>query len=351
MWASERSPVNPIPIGILGATGMVGQRMVSLLAGHPWFQIAYVAASQRSAGRTYAEATRWLLPGEPPPEVARMPVRACDPDQLPGGVRIVLSALDRAVAGPVEEIFRDLGCAVITNAGNHRMDPDVPLIIPEVNAHHLSLVDERSSKGFIVANPNCCAIPLAMALAPLHRRWPVEAVLCATWQAASGAGYPGEASWDLLDTVHPHAGDEEDKLTQEPQKILGFPGVPLSFPVSARCVRVPVSDGHLIGLSARLRGNPDPDDVAEALRTWEGWGPPLPSCPRPPLRVLAGRDRPNTRQDRDTGRGMVVSIGRVERCPILGVKLYALGHNTIRGAAGAAIANAELIVATDRVPG
>lgn len=333
----------PIPVGVLGATGMVGQRMLSLLARHPQLRVAAVAASHRSAGRPYAEAARWLLPDEPAADIAASEVLPCEPDAMPPGVRVVLSALDSGVARAVEGAFRDAGFAVITNASPHRQDADVPLIIPEVNPDHTSLLEGRSGAGFIVANPNCCAIPLTMALAPLHRRWGVEAVTCATWQAVSGAGYPGEASYDILGAVHPHAGDEEDKLDLEPQKILGLPGVPASFRVSARCVRVPVLDGHLIGAQIRLRGDPSPEEVAAALTDWQGEGPELPSCPRPPLRVHARRDRPNPRLDADAGGGMTVTVGRIERCPVMGIKLYALAHNAIRGAAGAAIANAELL--------
>lgn len=331
-----------IPVGVLGATGMVGQRMVSMLERHPSFEVVAVAASSRSAGRSYADATRWLLPQDVPCAVAGLEVLPCEPAAM-AGVRVVLSALDSSVARAVEGSFRDAGCAVITNASPHRQDPDVPLIIPEVNPHHLSLLDGRAGPGFIVANPNCCAIPLAMALAPLHRRWGVEAVLASTWQAVSGAGYPGEPAYDILGGVHPHAGDEEDKLEVEPQKILGAAGVPAPFPLSARCVRVPVADGHLIGLQVRLAHDPAPDEVLDALRSWTGEGPELPSCPRPPLRVLERRDRPNPRLDADLHGGMGVTVGRVERCKVMGIKLYSLAHNVVRGAAGAAIANAELL--------
>lgn len=338
-----------IPVGVLGATGMVGQRMVALLERHPQLELVWLGASARSAGRPYAEATRWVLADELPARVAAMPVEACEPERVPPGLRLLLSALDSGAAGELEPRFRDAGFAVVTNASNHRMDPGVPLVIPEVNPDHLALLDHRPGPGFIVANPNCCAVPLAMALAPLHRRWPVRALTCATWQAVSGAGYPGEPSFDILGTVHPHAGDEEAKLDQEPQKILGLPGEPAPFRVSARCVRVPVLDGHLIGMNVRLEGDPSPEQALDALRAWSGEGPPLPSCPRPPLRVLERRDRPSPRHDAEAGGGMTVSVGRVERCPVMGLKLYALAHNTIRGAAGAAIANAELLLATGRL--
>lgn len=342
--------MQPIPVGILGATGAVGQRMVALLARHPWFQVAFVGASQRSVGQPYGAATRWILADDPPDDVARLPVHPCDPACVPGGVRILFSALDSGVAGPLEHTFRDAGYGVVTNASSHRMDPTVPLVIPEINPGHLALLDGRKGAGFLLANPNCCAIPLAMALAPLHRTWGVAALTCATWQAASGAGYPGEPALDLLGSVHPHAGDEEVKLDCEPQKILGDLDTPADFRVSARCVRVPTVDGHLIGINVRLRGDPSPEAVTEALRGWTGDGPELPSCPRPPLRVVERRDRPSIRADVDAGGGMVVTVGRIEACPVMGIKLYALGHNTIRGAAGAAIANAELLVATGRVP-
>lgn len=343
--------MQPVPVGILGATGMVGQRMIAQLARHPFLRVAWVGASERSAGRPYGEAARWVLPGEPPAEVARMTVGGCEPEQIPGDLSLLLSALDGAAARPLEPRLAEAGFAVVTNASPHRQDPRVPLVIPEVNPDHLSILDTRPGRGFILANPNCCAIPVAMALAPLHRRWPVQAMTVATWQAISGAGYPGEPAYDILGTVHPHAGDEEEKLDQEPQKLLGLPDRPAPFRVSARCVRVPVADGHLVGIHVRLQGDPSPEESLEALQSWQGEGPELPSCPRPPLRVTTRRDRPNTRQDVDEGGGMVVTVGRVERCPVMGLKLYALGHNALRGAAGAAIANAELLLATGRVDG
>lgn len=341
--------MKPVPVGVLGATGMVGQRMIALLARHPTLRVAWVGASERSAGRPYGEVVRWVLPGDPPEDVARMTVETCDPARVPGDLAVLLSALDGAAARPLEPTLAEAGFAVVTNASAHRMDPRVPLVIPEVNPDHLSILDGRAGRGFILANPNCCAIPVAMALAPLHRRWPVLAMTVATWQAVSGAGYPGEPSYDIVGTVHPHAGDEEEKLDQEPQKLLGLPDRPAPFRVSARCVRVPVADGHLIGMNVRLQGDPSPEEALEALRSWRGEGPELPSCPRPPLRVTTRRDRPSTRHDVDDGDGMIVTVGRVERCPVMGLKLYALGHNAVRGAAGAAIANAELLLASGRV--
>ena len=206
-----------IPIGILGATGMVGQRMIQLLQNHPVFELAALAASERSAGRPYGQATRWRLPGNIPENVAAMPVLNSAPDAMPEHVRLVLSALDSSVAKEIEADFREARFAVVSNASAWRMDPDVPLIIPEVNADALTLIDKQGP-GFIVANPNCCAIPLAMALAPLHSRWGVQAVTVSTWQAVSGAGYPGESAWDMVGSVHPHAGNEEEKLAEEPVK-------------------------------------------------------------------------------------------------------------------------------------
>ncbi len=341
--------MNPTPVAILGATGMVGQRMVALLNAHPGFQIAAVAASERSAGKPYAEATNWVLEGDCPPEVAKMIVRSCGPDAMPGGVRIALSAMDASPAGPIEAAFRDAGWAVVTNASAHRGESNVPLIVPEVNPDHLSLLD-RQGPGCIVANPNCCAIPLSLSLAPLHERWGVKAVCVSTWQAVSGAGYPGESAWDMVGSVHPHAGAEEVKLGIEPLKILGRPDAPAEFPISARCVRVPVADGHLLSVQVRLDGDPTAAEVSTVMTQWQGHGPELHMCPRPPLRITHRRDRPSSRHDIGIGGGMTVSIGRIEDCAVMGVKYFALGHNTIRGAAGAAIANAELLLKSGRVP-
>jgi len=336
-----------VSIAILGATGMVGQTMVQLLSAHPWFDVVFVGASQRSMGRRYDEATRWRLSGEIPPQVGELPVLPCDPTKLPGGVRVVLSALDSKVAGPIERAFADAGYMVVTNASAWRMHPDVPLVIPEVNPDHLELL--QRTQGGILANPNCCAIPLAMALAPLHRKWTVESVTVATWQAVSGAGYPGESAWDMVGNVHPHAGDEETRLAQEPLKILGSSSKPAEISVSARCVRVPVADGHLLGVHVRLKDNPSPSDVAQAMSAWMGQSPQLPSCPAQPLRISPHRDRPSPRFDASADGGMAVTIGRIEACPVMGVKFFAMASNTIRGAAGAAIANAELLLYKDLI--
>jgi aspartate-semialdehyde dehydrogenase len=340
-----------VPVAILGATGMVGQRLVERLAGHPLFALAAVAASGRSAGRPYGEAAVWRLDGEVPPSVAAMPVCEATPEALPPGVRVVLSALDGAVAGPIERACIDAGLAVVTNASALRMDPAVPLVIPEVNPDHLALIDARpAGAGFAVANPNCCVIPLAMALAPLHARFGVEAVLTSTYQAVSGAGYPGESAWDMVGNVHPHTGSEEEKIAEETPRILGTIAAPAPFPVSARAVRVPTADGHMLAVHVRLRGNPPLDAVHEALATWPGHHPPLPSCARPPLTLTAQRGRPAPRFDAGHRGGMGVTLGRLEPCAVLGVKFFVLAHNTIRGAAGAALANAELLAVTGRLP-
>lgn len=322
-----------IDVAILGATGMVGQRFVQLLARHPLFRVAELCASERSAGRRYQEAAPWRLGGDNP--LADQPVLPCDPARVRS--RLVFSALDSATAREVEPAFRDAGRAVLTNAAPFRMAPDVPLLVPEVNPEAAELV--RGREGYIVANPNCTHQALTLALAPLHRRWGVTAVTCASYQAVSGAGYPGESAWDMLGNVHPHAGDEEEKVASEPRKILDAP----ALRISARCVRVPVVDGHLVAVQAQLAADPGLDAIAEAMRGFVG-PYALPSSPRPLLHLLDGRDRPQPRLDADRGGGMAVSIGRLERCEVLTVKFFALAHNAIRGAAGGAIANAELLV-------
>lgn len=330
------------PVAVLGATGMVGQRLIQLLRDHPWFEVGAVCASERSVGLPYAEATTWRL--EPPEPELEMRVLPCTPEAV-SGCRVVLSALPSDSAREAERAFAAAGFAVVSNAGAFRMDPTVPLIIPEVNPDHLSWIGRQPGPGFIVTNPNCNAIPLTIALAPLHRRWGVEAACISTWQAVSGAGYPGESAWDMVANVHPHPGNEEEKLAQEPQKILEA-----DFPLSARCVRVPTADGHLVSAQIRLRGQPGPDEVAQALRDFQS-PVELPSSPRPLIHVLDRRDRPQPRLDLMRGAGMAVTVGRVEACPVMGVKLYCLAHNTIRGAAGAAIGNLELLRARGLLPG
>lgn len=338
-----------VGVVVLGATGMVGQRLVQLLDAHPWFEVAALAASARSAGRAYRDACEWRLPGEPWAGCAERVVLSCEPDAVAQHVErptIALSALDTTAAATIEPAFAGAGWHVVSNAGAFRMDPRVPLVIPEVNPEHLGLLSGQPWSGSLLTNPNCTAMPTAIALAPLHRSVGVEAVTVASYQAVSGAGYPGESAWDMADNVHPHPGNEEDKLTQEPQKILGTlvdGGIePAPFAVSARCVRVPVSDGHLVALHVRTIDPISPADAVRVMSEFRG-GPSLPSSPTPLLVHRPSRNRPQPRLDRDNGGGMAVTFGRVERCPVMGLKLFALAHNTVRGAAGAALLNAELL--------
>jgi aspartate-semialdehyde dehydrogenase len=325
-------------VGILGATGMVGQRMLQLLSKHPFFQPDFLAASSRSAGKQYSEACRWRLADGVPDKILNQRLYECEPERVPSGIQIIFSALDSSVAGPIEKKFQEAGFFVITNASAWRMASDVPMIIPEVNPEALQILGKAPTSG-IIANPNCCVIPLCLALAPLHERWGVEAVIVSTYQAVSGAGYPGESAWDMIGNVHPHAGNEEQKLIEEPPKILGG-----SIPISARCVRVPTTDGHLLGIHVKLKNSPTTEEVAKCMTEWRPKIPLLPSSPTPILRLMTQRDRPSPRFDIHAGNGMAISVGRIEPCPILGIKFFALGHNTIRGAAGAAIVNAELLI-------
>jgi len=337
-----------IPVSILGATGAVGQRFVSLLDQHPWFRVEALCASDRSAGRPYSEAARWHL-DRPMPEWARgMTVGDCRPG---GASRVAFSGLDAEVAGGIEEDFARAGKAVVSNARNHRLESDVPLLVPEVNHDHLALVEAQKRRfaggGFIVTNPNCSTVGLVMALAPLHAAFEVTEVVVATLQAVSGAGYPGVASLDILGNVIPYIGGEEEKIEAESRKILGRSGTPAAFAVSAHCHRVPVADGHTLAISLRTRREATPEQAILALRDFRSTLADLglPSLPERPIVVRDEMDRPQPRHDALTGGGMSVSVGRVRRCPILGLKLVALVHNTIRGAAGVALLNAELLKA------
>ena len=336
-----------VPVVILGATGMVGQRAVQLLRDHPWLELRALAASARSVGPPYRDACRWNLSGGLGDEI----VHACDPDALAdlfGGPGIALSGLTSAAARELEPRFAAAGWAVVSNASAFRMDPRVPLIIPEINADHLRLLAYQPWNGSLVTNPNCTSMPLTMALAPLHAAFGVQAVCAASYQAVSGAGYPGESAWDMVGNVRPHPGDEEEKLDLEPAKILGAVGaggvVPADFAISARCVRVPVADGHLVAAQIRTRTPVTPEQAIEVLSSWDGGGLDLPSSPKPVLRLTDRRDRPQPRHDADAGNGMAVTIGRVEACSVMGLKLFCLAHNTVRGAAGAAVLNAELLI-------
>jgi aspartate-semialdehyde dehydrogenase len=342
-------------VAVLGATGAVGQTFVRLLDGHPWFELAEVAASERSAGRPYAEVTRWIE-GEMPSGVAALTVKPCDPAAV--DATVVFSALDSNVAGEVEAAFAAAGRLVLSNAKNYRMEPDVPLVIPEVNADHLALLDaqraRRGWRGGIVTNANCAATMAAMALAPLHKAYGARRVFVATMQAVSGAGYPGVPSLDILGNVIPYIGEEEPKIEREMQKMLGVVGVGAvanaPFVVSAHANRVAVENGHTVCLSVEFDREPSLDDAAEIFRTWTGASVVrgLPSAPDRPLRFFENDDRPQPRRDVMLGRGMTVSVGRLRRDPLFHLKFVAMGHNTIRGAAGGSILNAELLAATGR---
>jgi len=340
-----------IPVGVLGATGMVGQEFVSFLQGHPWFDLVWLGASDRSAGKPYHEAASWRLGGEAPAYVRDLVVAECKPSGAP---QLVFSAMDASVATEIERAFAMAGHTVVSNSRNHRMEPDVPLLIPEINADHLQLLqrqrEERGWTGQIVTNPNCSTVVLAMALAPLMR-YGIRKVVVTTMQAISGAGYPGVASMDINANVIPYIGGEEEKMQQETQKILGrFTGSaiePLAANVSASCNRVPVVDGHTISVSVELEQKPSKDDIIAALRGWRGLPQQkgLPSAPPCPVQYMHQADRPQPRRDAERDNGMAVFVGRLRECPVLDWKFTALGHNTVRGAAGAAVLNAELMSA------
>ena len=345
-----------IPVAVLGATGMVGQRFIELLQGHPWFELVALAASDQHEGRAYAEVAKWRLPGsEMPASAAALPVVACRPEALPVGVRIAFSALPTEVAGEVEAAFARAGVAVFSNARHYRMEHDVPLLIPEVNADHaVAIIEQRKERGWpgcIVTNANCSATPLVMALKPLQRPFGVRKVMVTTLQAISGAGYPGLPSYDILDNAIPYIGGEEEKVECETRKMLGswregrgFTDAPVV--VSAQCNRVATREGHLECASIELASNVEPEEIVAAWQSYraEPQRLKLPSAPEQPLIYRNEPNRPQTLLDRDAGHGMAVTLGRLRRCPILSYKFVLLGHNTIRGAAGGSILNAELCV-------
>ena len=344
--------MDKIRVGVLGATGMVGQRFVQLLAGHPWFEIAALTASERSAGKTYGEACRWVVSDDMPAFAKEMVVQESKPGLA---CRLVFSAMLATVAGPIEEEFAAAGYAVSSNARNHRLAPDVPLLVPEVNPDHLALIEiqrrRRGQKGFIVTNPNCSTAQLVLALKPLWDRFGITALSVVTMQALSGAGYPGVPSLDILDNVIPYIGGEEEKVETEPLKILGQlrgEGIrEAEMTISAQCHRVATREGHLEAVSVKLGQEAGREEVVEALQSFRGplQDLGLPSAPERPIVVREENDRPQPRLDRDEGGGMSVVVGRVRECPVLDYKFLVLGHNTIRGAAGAAILNAELLTA------
>jgi aspartate-semialdehyde dehydrogenase len=340
---------NRIPVGILGATGMVGQQFVKFLQNHPWFDITWMGASDRSAGKPYREATSWRLDGAMPAGVWNLQVQECKPANAP---RLMFSSMDSSVATEIERDFAKAGHVVVSNSRNHRMEPDVPLLIPEVNPDHLKIIPHqqrvRGWKGQIATNPNCSTIVLALALAPL-KQFGITRVVATTMQAISGAGYPGVASMDINANVIPYIGSEEEKMQQETQKILGdFAGEsfrPLDAKVSAHCNRVPVVDGHTVAVSVEFERKPSQDEVIRALVNYRSIPQErkLPSAPPQPIVYMEENDRPQPRRDVERERGMAVFVGRMRECPVLDYKFVALGHNTIRGAAGAAVLNAELM--------
>ena len=340
------------PVGILGATGIVGQRFIQLLEMHPWFEVAWLAASERSAGRSYGEAAKWRLKTPIPERVAQMPVSAAEPANAP---KIIFAALDANIAQELEPKFAAAGCAVISNSSAFRMQPDVPLIIPEVNPTHLSLIDKQEwrkrSGGFLVTNSNCSAMGLVLALAPLEQRFGIEKVFVVTMQAVSGAGYPGVASLDILGNVIPFIANEEEKLELEPRKMLGSvngAGAVLSeMLVSAQCNRVAVEDGHTESVSIKLKKPATKEEIIAAWTTFRGLAQEkrLPSAPEQPIFYDPAPDRPQPRLDVERGAGMCTSVGRLRACPLLDWKFTLLSHNTVRGAAGAALLNAELLKA------
>lgn len=339
-----------IEVGILGGTGMVGQHFIRFLQGHPWFKLTWIGASDRSAGKKLREATAWRLEGEMPASAADIVVSDSKPSNAP---RLVFSAMDASVATEIEREFAQAGHIVVSNSRNHRMEADVPLVVPEINPGHLALIyrqqRHRNWKGMIVTNPNCSTVTLTMGLAPL-KPFGIQRVLAATMQAVSGAGYPGVASMDILANVIPFIGSEEEKMQQETQKILGdFDNghvTPLDARVSAHCHRVAVVDGHTVATSVELSSKPDIESVRYAIENFQGIPQQrnLPSAPPQPVRYLAQQDRPQPRRDAARDNGMTVFVGRVRECPVLDLKFVACGHNTIRGAAGAAVLNAELMV-------
>jgi len=338
-----------ISVGILGATGMVGQQFVALLADHPWFEVTWLGASQRSEGKPYEEATAWRLPRTLDAHVARLTVETAVPGRAP---ELVFSALDASVASDIEAAFAQAGHVVVSNSRNYRMDADVPLVIPEVNAEHLGLLErqraQRGWSGRIVTNPNCSTVVLAMALAPL-RPFGLEKVMITTMQAISGAGYPGVPSWDILGNVVPFIDGEEQKIETETKKILGcLRGGTIEFhpaTISAQTTRVAVQHGHTESISVSFAQRPTFDAIVQAWASFRGRPQQLglPSAPAQPIVYLHERNRPQPALDADRGAGMTVSVGRLRECSVLDFKFFALGHNTIRGAAGAAVLNAELM--------
>jgi aspartate-semialdehyde dehydrogenase len=341
-----------IPVGILGATGVVGQRFLQLLEHHPWFEPAWLAASDRSAGQPYEQAVRWRLRTPIPARVARMKVSPATPEEAP---RVIFAALDSDIARELEPRFAANGCAVVSNSSALRMQEDVPLVVPEVNADHVKVIHaqrwRQDSGGFVVTNPNCSAIGLAMALGPLHHRFGLEKVMAVTMQAVSGAGYPGVASLDILGNVIPYIANEEEKMEEETRKLLGrADGSRIhsaEFAISAQCNRVAVEDGHTESVSVKLKKKASAEEIIATWRSFRGVPQELrlPNAPEQPIIYDDAPDHPQPRFDVDRGAGMSATVGRLRPCGVLDWKFTVLSHNTIRGAAGAALLNAELLKA------
>lgn len=340
-------------VGILGATGTVGQRVIHMLRNHPWFEVTALAASDRSEGKRFADVCNWKLPVEMPESVREIKVFGCKP---PLDCDVVISSLPSDIALEAEAAFAAAGYPVISNSSSYRMHEDVPLVVPEINPHHLDIIPAQRKargydKGYLVTNPNCTTIGLVMALAPLRNAFGLEAVMMTSMQAISGAGYPGVASMDIIDNVMPYIGGEEEKVEVEPQKILGrLAGAKIEsapFLVSAQCNRVPVQDGHLESVRVKLGKSATVEEVAAALAAFQGLPQEmgLPTAPRRPIIVREEKDRPQPRLDRDAENGMATVVGRISKDTIFDFKFTLISHNTIRGAAGAAILNAELLVA------
>ena len=346
-----------IPVGILGATGVVGQRFIQMLEGHPWFEVEWLAASDRSAGQAYGDAVRWRLKTPIPDRVRKMTVSNAAPDGAP---RVIFAALDAGIARELEPRFAVAGCAVVSNSSAFRMQPNVPLVIPEVNADHLALIEQqcwrKDSGGYIVTNPNCSAIGLVVALAPLHQKFGVESLFVTTMQAVSGAGYPGVASLDILGNVIPYIAKEEEKMEEETRKLLGqLDGDHVQdagFRMTAHCNRVAVEDGHTESVSVKLKQKVTREEILAALTEFQSTPQQLqlPLAPAQPIVYDDAPDRPQPRFDLDRGKGMTVSVGRLRPCGVLDYKFTVLSHNTIRGAAGAALLNAELLKVQGLLP-
>lgn len=347
-----------IKVGVLGATGSVGQRFVQLLSGHPWFELSVIAASKNSEGKTYRDACNWFLSADIPEEVIDMviqPIKTGPDCRM--DCRLVFSAIPGTIAKEVEEEFAHQGYGVMSNVSAHRYDDDVPLVTSEVNPEHLNMISVQRTnrgwdKGFIVTNSNCSAMPLVMTLAPLKEKFGIKAVIVSTMQALSGAGYEGIPSLAAIDNVIPYIPTEEEKMSIESRKMLGRYQddrvIPAEFGLSAHCNRVATIDGHMETVSLALKNPPsDPDEIIKAWQEWETLPQrlKLPSAPALPIVIRKEPDRPQTRLDRENGGGMSVTVGRIRKCEVLDFKYVLLSHNTIRGAAGASILNAELMMA------